>query len=674
MLIKNTALLLVGSALAVGSSSGFAQTPQFRSSVDLVAVDAVVLDAKGEPATSLAASDFVVTAAGRLRKIVSAQYIRVAASAARVIVTNPVGPTPLPPATSNQTPHTGRSFVIVADLSTITPGNGRLIFDRIGAFVDQLAPEDLVGLAVLPGGSPRVDLTTDHARVREAARTISGVSHQATSEMSPGEAAYIERGDGRAIEDYIDRIGGDPSTPNAACRLGAVGAIVSGGSSKQRSFQINADVRDCIVEAGRMMGRYRQRSRAVLESLAAVATAMAPIAGPKTLVFVSGGLSVDTHNRDDLKTFARAAEAARVSLYALQPPTTLAEASRGGGSVAAGPRLDDEMGLDGLASTAAAARGSALHISGTADAALQQINRETSGYYLLAFERDASDSDNARVPIVVRVNRPGFDVRARSEVTPKPTAASTTPPASGDAKTRLGTLMRWPVPVAELSLEVDVSVTYRDAASSDGQVLLAVDIGAAGATIDALGFEVTDNAGKIVADEFSPQPKTLARPDGGRLYFAVMALPPGSYALKFAAIDGNHRRGSVERRFTVKATPSGALRIGDISFGDESSGVFVPTPKISAAFSARVDVLPTSATELEGAHAFISILGTGTAPLIRSEVALRLTADGTRYQATAALNTATLPAGTYVVTFELRSGERVIATSARQFRQLRPSP
>ena len=671
---KNTVLLLVGSALAIGFSSAFAQAPQFRSSVDLVVVDAVVLDAKGEPATGLTAADFVVTAAGRARKIVSVQYVHVADPSARTTITMPGEATPVPPTTSNQTPHTGRSFVIVADLSTITPGNGRLIFDRIGAFVDQLAPEDLVGLAVLPGGSPRVDLTTDHARVRDAARTISGVSHQATSEMSPGEAAYIERGDGRAIEDYIDRIGGDPSTPNAACRLGAVGAIVSAGTSKQKSFPLNADVRDCVAEANRMMGRYRQQTRAVLESLAAVATAMAPITGPKTLVFISGGLSVDAHNRDDLKTFARAAEAARVSLYALQPPTTLAEASRGGGSVAAGHRLDDEMGLDGLASTAGAARGSALHISGRADAALQQINRETSGYYLLAFERDASDKDNERVPISVRVNRPGFDVRARSEVTPKPTATSTTPPASGDAKTTLGTLMRWPVAVAELPLDVDVSVTYRDSTSIDAQVLLSVDIGAAGATVDALGFEITNSAGKIVADEFAPHPKTLARPDGGRLYFAVMALPPGSYALKFAAIDGNHRRGSVERRFTVNATPAGTLRIGDISFGDESSGVFVPTPKTAATFSARVDVVPASPGELDGTHAFIAMLGSGPTPLMRSEVALRLTVDGTRYQATAALNTATLPAGTYVVTFELMRGERVVATSARQFRQLRPSP
>ena len=271
---KNTVLLLVGSALAIGFSSAFAQTPQFRSSVDLVVVDAVVLDAKGEPATALTAADFVVTAAGRARKVVSAQYVRVAASAPQAIVTNSGGATPLPAATSNQTPHAGRSFVIVADLSTITPGNGRLIFDRIGTFIDQLGAQDLVGLAVLPGGSPRVDLTTDHARVRDAARTISGVSHQATSEMSPGEAAYIERGDGRAIEDYIDRIGGDPSTPNGACRLGAVGAVVSAGTSKQKSFPLNADVRDCVAEANRMMGRYRQQTRAVLDSLAAVATAL----------------------------------------------------------------------------------------------------------------------------------------------------------------------------------------------------------------------------------------------------------------------------------------------------------------------------------------------------------------------------------------------------------------
>ena len=78
--------------------------------------------------------------------------------------------------------------------------------------------------------------------------------------------------------------------------------------------------------------------------------------------------------------------------------------------------------------------------------------------------------------------------------------------------------------------------------------------------------------------------------------------------------------------------------------------------------------LARPAAEIDGTHAFISVFGSAPAPLMRTEVPLRLTVDGTRYQATAALNTATLPAGTYVVTFELMRTDRVIGTTARTFR------
>jgi len=655
---------LVIAAIAACAVTVFAQTPQFKSSVDLVIIDAVVLDAKGQPATTLTAGDFVITAGGKPRKIVSSEYISAISPVPRAAAGGSAA-APILVATSNQTPHTGRSFLIVADISNIVAATGHLVLDRVSTFVGGLGSNDLVGLVVLPGGTPRVDLTTDHERVRDAARAVAGVSHNGTTtEMLPGEALQIARGDAHTLEAYFNRIGANSDDQKPRCLEATVGGLLPMASFPGgKTVPATVDMSECIKKANIVLDRYRQQSRAVLNSLSALATAMGPINGPKTLVLIADGMTIDLQNRDDLQRFARAAEAARVSLYALQPPTILMEASASGGPTADSRLLDRAAGLDALASAAVAARGTAFSISGTADAALRQINLETSGYYLLAFERDAADKDDARMNVKVRVNREGFDVRARSEVTTK-IATPALPPISGDAKTALGQLLRWPVAVNELPLNVDVYVTHRDKASLNGQALIAVEIGAS-AELNAIGFEITDANGKAVQDLFQPSPAT-AQAGGARRYVNVLPLGPGRYTLKFAAIDQNKRRGSIERRFDVGSEPVASLRVGDVIFGEATASGFSPVAKVGATVIALLDVLP-AATDMAGVKSFVSVADANGKEVMRSEVPLRPSADGSRYSATAALETAALAPGDYVMKFQLMRGTDVIADQARQF-------
>jgi VWFA-related protein len=419
-----TSLLLIVTAAALAVTPMAAQAPQFRSGVDLVVVDAVVLDKQREMVTSLTATDFAIKAGGRQRKIVSVQYVRVAQPADGTSASSMDAVlAAIPGAVSNQTPRTGRIFLIVADVNSISAGNGHLVFDRIAAFVDQLDPRDLVGLAVLPGGRPRVDLTADHARVRDAAKGILGFSDRNNmTAMLPGEAAQIAHGDKDALTSYLERVGGTGLRPGneVDCRPLAVSRPVGPGGKATTAFDPNAKIDDCRQIADHALDLYRQQSNAVLDTFGALADAMAAIDGPKTIVVVSEGMTIDGHSDDQLKAFAKRADTARVTLYALQPQIPLMEASSNGGPTAASRLLDRQAGLDGLASAAVAARGAAFSITGTASAALRQIDKETSGYYLIAFERDEKDKDNERVSIDVKVNRPGFDVRARRSVTPKP--------------------------------------------------------------------------------------------------------------------------------------------------------------------------------------------------------------------------------------------------------------
>ena len=162
------------------------------------------------------------------------------------------------------------------------------------------------------------------------------------------------------------------------------------------------------------------QTRARLDTATALATAMGPIDGQKTLIFVAqGGLLVDTDLHGDLDRFGRLLERAHVTFYAVQLSAPLADIGVQANTMTTG-RLDERFGFEGLADAALAGGGRALKSAGDPTLALDQIDREVSGYYLLAVERGADDKENDRLRLNVRVSRPGADVRVREFVTIEP--------------------------------------------------------------------------------------------------------------------------------------------------------------------------------------------------------------------------------------------------------------
>src|SRR5437870_2685340 len=72
-----TSLLVLALSTVVGAQ----QQPMFRSSVDVTAIDVIVVDGSGRPITDLTASDFRVRVNGRERRVVTARWIPQTANA-----------------------------------------------------------------------------------------------------------------------------------------------------------------------------------------------------------------------------------------------------------------------------------------------------------------------------------------------------------------------------------------------------------------------------------------------------------------------------------------------------------------------------------------------------------------------------------------------------------------
>ena len=67
--------VLVITAIASSVAPSAQQAPTFRSSIELIEVDATVIDGDGNPIADLQAADFSVTVDGEPRAVVQAQFI-----------------------------------------------------------------------------------------------------------------------------------------------------------------------------------------------------------------------------------------------------------------------------------------------------------------------------------------------------------------------------------------------------------------------------------------------------------------------------------------------------------------------------------------------------------------------------------------------------------------------
>jgi VWFA-related protein len=638
------------------------QMPVFRGGVEVVTVDVVVLDKKGVPVAGLQPADFVVTAGKRVRRIVAADYFATPSAPAPAEAAAAAQFALVPGPTNNAKPPSGRTFIFVVDVDEIRAGEGRAQMKNVADYLDRLRADDRVGVVSLPYGTPRIDPTTDRKTIRSALDLIAGSSNRIReAQMTPGEAADIARGDVRALtQGYWARRRGLPTTKNCPSDTPVPEPLTV--------------PEGCEIDAERALQEYRLHTRIIADSLSALATAMAPLSGSKALVIVSEGLFNDLQSQDDVTRFAAAAERARVTLYALHLDAPFIEAATGQNNATLTRALDDIVGYDGMAEAAVAARGTAFRVVAQATPLLERIDTELSGYYLLSFERDANDRDGQREKIDVKVTRPGLDVRARAEftpvpATPKPAAKTATKPV--DPRTTMGELLKWLEPVGEIGLDVDTYAMPVAGSATDVRVLVAAEIARDGKSLQAIGYEISDEKGKTAADTFDAPPTVAAVGDTRARYAVTVPLAPGRYRMKIGVLDTTGRRGSVAHAFEVHAWPNGGVRVSDAIVGDTGAAGFRPLARIApgaARIVVRVEAHADTPEALRDVRARLRVEKVGdAAPLDAREITLPASADPRQRVAIAAIDVANLPAGMYVVTIVLEGPGGEIATRTRRF-------
>lgn len=564
--------------------------PAFETRAELVLVDVNVVDREAKPVPTLTAADFALEVNGQPRPIASVQFIS----------TTPTNSTPATPretaSTSNQSETTGRLLLFAIDEANLRVGSSRSVLRTAQTMFDRLAPGDLIGLARLPTGVGGVEFTTDRKRIVDGLMRVTGnaSTRMGMSRVNISEAWALDNHDPGGFQSAIDRECQGESGPGLeACQN-----------------QVEADARALLLEAS-------ARARSTLNALEGLLRNLSQLKSPVNIVMISEGMFV-ARDRQSMTELGRRAADARATIHIIRPGQSIFEMEDRGAPNTAGRFFDDALMSEGLEQVAAQTRGSMVTVHASSNAVFDRLGRELSGYYLIGFEPTDADRTGKERRIKVEVKPRGLTVRARPTFVIRSAAEENAALSALTPMQQLGEVLKSPLPVRGLPMRV---ATYASADSSGAgkvRVVIAAEVGdPASSPADwPLGVVITDKDDKIVVNRggVSTLAPASSKSDSPRLALTSVALDPGDYTLRVAAVDGDGRAGSVHHTISARLNRFG-------SGFNASDLMLVPQPPTAGELPRP---RPSTVIDSDTVSAMLEISGADQNSLNRAKVTLQI--------------------------------------------------
>src|SRR5436190_5498894 len=313
------------------------------------------------------------------------------------------------------------------------------------------------------------------------------------------------------------------------------------------------------LEASRIVQRIRSRASESYYALGTLLTNLREAEGTKSMVLISQGFILDDVQAKTAQLAQTAAES-RVNLNVVLLDDIAGDAS----SARRGKTLREDRDLreEGLSALAGKSRGALFQVTSSPEIAFDRLTKEMSGHYLLGVEPIQKDRDGKTHKISVRVKRSGATVRARREF--RYTSRADDPRARED---QVASLLRSPAAATELPMRL-ASYVFQDPESYKEKLLVAAEIDPPpqGTADLMLAFVIFDAQGRPVGNGRERKIYTLSGAQPVEYHWAI-TLPPGTYTLRFAAIDAAGHRGSLEHEVRVWQMSGPAIAVGDLMLG-----------------------------------------------------------------------------------------------------------
>ena len=565
-----------------------AQSPQapaavFPARVDLVTVDAVVVDRQGQPIEGLTERDFTVKENGQPQTIAAFQAVNLSQSAATDATQQRVSSNS--PASLETT---GRWFFVVFDDVNVSQFSTPRARDALIQFIERtLRDGDHVMIAQASGGAW---LTGAIPADRE--RLVTFVDHLQGDRRPDTTAARIWDHEAMGIA-----LGRDPQALAQVARRSFENNIIPEAYPTDPQTRKDLDVSPGIAlirtTAQQVYKEALLRLHASVGTLERVSAALTEAAGRKTLLLFSEGFIMDAA-QPDFRAVVQAARSANAAIYFVDvagPEGLVGKAGMPGGSAEFGAAVEERDATTALAFAAResdGARSIALNTGGRVvagsnlAASLARIGAEARSYYLLGYTPANRKRDGAFRKIEVTVSRPGAEVLARGGYyAPSDKAPRRASSATLDANVRTALESPFGVPGIPLRL-----ASYAFGSQADGTLRAVLVAEADPAPLrleskDGYATDVLDSwmvvqdaaSGRVERDEhvieISMPPAVLeqARRNGVPIR-REFSLPPGRYAASLVVRErATGLLGSVRHEFAVPE--AGGFRVSTPIVTDE---------------------------------------------------------------------------------------------------------
>ena len=455
------------------------------SGVELVTVDVLVFDERGNPLEGLRSDDFTIKEDGRPQTITSFEPVvvpeSVPARAETRVSTNVLA-----------RPAVERTFVVVFDDANITQYASAHARDAVSQFLEQgLRPGDQVMIVPTAGGawwSGRIPEDRDSLLAYVRKQEGKFRPDQGSARIADYEAMAIWMGrDRQALSQVARRWFENNLIPEA----------YPADSEARSALDVSPGLALIRAKSGEVYRAATGRLRLTLDTLSRVAESLGPLRGRKNLILVSEGFVMDP-SQPEFREVVQAARRANAVVHFLDARGTdgaLGQAGMSGGSAEVGRDVDarDVTTSQALAMQATGgARNVALDTGGSIvpstaglGDAMAKIARESRAYYLVGYTSTNLRRDGSFRKIEVQVARPGTKVRARrGYYAPRDGEKRKEDPDRLDARVRAG--LDSPLVIPGLPLRM-VSYVFGGDAGGKTPVVLAAE-----AEVGGLGLQPKD--------------------------------------------------------------------------------------------------------------------------------------------------------------------------------------
>jgi VWFA-related protein len=564
--------LLVACCVVLGAApqNPPGQLPRFQGGVELVVLDASVLDRDRQPVRRLMAEDFVVLENGKPQPVVAFSEIDLpdivepaSSSASWVRETAPD--------VRRNVDDAGRRIVlIVLDNASAMPSWAVPLVKQIGrSVIDKLAPEDLAVVAFTSDKSGGQEFTHDRARLRAAVDKFNGSSNamiMGTNELAGAQAWLAPRLVADTLRGMAEGLADLPQ---------------------------------------------RRKAMVVVSTLSLDMTKLGPRPAMNTGDDSNAMLSTELF---EIRQFLAAAQRFNVNVYGidprgLAPPDFPSGAFSGTSSYIHDPSEDARDFLTVISHNTG---GFPIVSTNDAGPGLQQMFRENGSYYLLGYAPSNPRMEGRFRPIQVSVkNRPDVQVRVRNGYyEPEPPGRKTNRPApAAEWRSVAGT-------VAQTDLAMQVTgAPFGVAGQSRAAVAFVLGLeqpAPAERAVDSVSVIVTAldaNSGKQVATERVKARVALrGAAGGGKAFHEVLSrvdLKPGRYQMRFGAASSlSGKSGSVYYDLDVPDFSSSRGALSGLVLSVTPGPVVAPGDR----FAALLPIVPTTRREFVTGDQVIAFL------------------------------------------------------------------